>query len=320
MSELPKTPLTVAQLIELGYTSQQLTGLVRLGVLTRIFRGVYCRADVPLTIDLRAAALALVLPGHAVVCDHTAAWLLGVDVQPAAGMDGPLDIDVVYVENHYPTERSGVFGGKRDLQDEEIWVVGGVRVTSPARTACDLASRRGRRPALAALDAIMRAFGLTTHDYRKILPRYRGRRGCVQLRELIEYAVPDAESPRESWVRMEIIDAGLPVPKPQVWVDVPGHGRARLDLAYRGRRVGVEYDGEEFHTSEEDKLADKERRGALRDDRWIIIVVGQHDFDGERRDAWLRELAEALAERSPSRPRRYARGERRRPAVPRRKG
>jgi hypothetical protein len=304
--------MTLADLAAYDVTSQQASGLVRLGVLIRVLRGVYLLSGVALTLEARAACIGKVLPSHVVVCDHTAAWLLGVDCQPPAALDGPLDLDVVTVGGRDRTTRSGIHGGKRDVRDDEIWEVAGVRVTSPARTACDLACRRGRRQALAVLDAFMRECGLTRADYLAMLPRFRGRRGCTQLRELIQYADGRAESLRESWVRMEIIDAGLPVPEPQVWVPVPGHRRKRLDLAYRGRRVAVEHDGEEHHSEDEDVEADEERRDALRRLGWYVIVVRAEDFDGSRLERWLEELREQLALRSPSRSHRYARAERRR--------
>jgi len=312
MTELPMTPMTLSDLDELGVSSQQACGLVHLGVLRRVLRGVYLHRNTPLTIEARAACLAKVLPAHAVVCDHTAAWLLGVDCQPAAALDAALDLDVVSVGGHDRTTRSGIHGGKRALRADEIWEVAGIRVTSPVRTACDLACRRGRRQALGVLDAFMHHCGLTRADYRAMLPRFAGRRGCTQLRELIEYADGRAESLRESWVRMEIIDAGLPVPQPQVWVRLATGERGRLDLAYRGRKVAVEHDGEEYHSADGDVRRDEDRRQALRKLGWYIIVVRQEDFEGDRLDAWLRELRDVLAARSPSRPRRYARAERRR--------
>jgi hypothetical protein len=310
MRELPDHPLTVDELTSLSVSSQQASGLVRLGVLHRVLWGVYVRSDVPLSIDVRAACLAKVLPEHAVVCDHTAAWLLGVDCQPPAALDAPLDLDVVSVGGHDRTTRAGLHGGKRDLRGHEIWTVGGVRVTSPLRTACDLACRRGRRQALAVLDAFMRHCGLTHSDFRGMLARYRGRRGCTQLRELIAYADGRSESPRESWVRMDIIDSGLPVPQLQIWVSVPRLGRRRLDLGYRGRKVAIEHEGEEHHSSPEDVAADEVRRDALRRLGWYVIVVRAEDLEGERLDGWLRELRDVLAARSPSRPPRYARAER----------
>jgi very-short-patch-repair endonuclease len=131
------------------------------------------------------------------------------------------------------------------------------------------------------------------------------------LRELIEHADARAESLRESWVRMEIIDAGLTVPELQLWVSVPGLGRRRLDLGYHGRKVAVEYDGAEHHSEDEDVESDQTRRAALERLGWYVIVVRAEDLEGVGLERWLCELREVLAARSPSRPPRYARAERR---------
>jgi len=114
---------------------------------------------------------------------------------------------------------------------------------------------------------------------------------------------------------LSIIDAGLPTPQPQLWVRVPELGRLRLDLAYRGRKVAVEYDGDEHHSEDDDVAADDVRREALRRLGWYFIVVRHEDFAPERLDDWLRELRDVVAQRAPSRPHRYARAER---SLPRR--
>ena len=91
----------------------------------------------------------------------------------------------------------------------------------------------------------------------------------------------------ESWTRLEIIDEQLPAPQPQVWVFVPGYGLVRLDLGYEERKIAVEYDGEEFHSSDADRAADRARRTALRQAGWIVIVVRKDGFAGPAREAWL---------------------------------
>jgi hypothetical protein len=125
--------------------------------------------------------------------------------------------------------------------------------------------------------------------------RYFRRRGVVQLRRLIPLADPRAESPRESWTRLEIHDAGLPAPVLQHWVDVDGVPTYRLDHAYPRHRTAVEYDGEEFHDrTEEQRRHDRERRDWLDGDGWTVVVVRKGDFGGGRSDRWLRELRRAL--------------------------
>ena len=56
-------------------------------------------------------------------------------------------------------------------------------------------------------------------------------------------------------------DQGLPLPEVNWWVSEDGVPKYRLDLAYPHAKVAIEYDGEEFHTSQEDKEADARTAG-----------------------------------------------------------
>ena len=171
----------------------------------------------------------------------------------------------------------------------------GVRVTTPLRTALDLGCHLRRREALAALDQFMRHHDLDSEQLRRESVRFFRRRGVVQLRRLIPLADPRAESPRESWTRLEIIDAGLPCPEPQYWIEIDGVPTYRLDLAYPRLRVAVEYDGDEFHQRTEDQMRhDAERREWLERHGWTVIVVRNGDFSGRGLQRWLSELRAAL--------------------------
>ncbi len=303
----PETPFITAQLSELGRTPRQLRDAVTDGILRMLLRGVYVRSDLPDTAELRARAAMLVVPPHVVVTDRSAAWMHLVDAFDPGAQDIPPDLEVVSIDGNDRTRRHGVLGGKRALLAEDVCVTVGVRLTTPLRTACDLACLRGRYAALAVLDAFMRIHGLTREDYAGVLPRYARRRGVRQLRELIALATELAESMGESWMRMAIHDAGLPMPQPQVWVTLAGIGRVRVDLAYRFLKIAIEYDGEEFHSSDEDKEADRKRRAALRRAGWIVIVVTKDSFAGDALDAWLNELRGAIQERRQPAQRRYPR-------------
>jgi very-short-patch-repair endonuclease len=100
---------------------------------------------------------------------------------------------------------------------------------------------------------------------------------------------------REAWTLLELLDAGLPRPVAQHWVDVDGIPTYRLDFAYVEARVYIEYDGEEAHGSEEQVRHDRRRREWLRSNGWTGIIVRSGDFTGARRDRWVHELRSALA-------------------------
>lgn len=290
----PETPFTWSQAQALGIPRRTLDDAVRCRVVRRVTRGVYLRADVPDTTEVRVAAVALALNPFTVVCDRTAAWVYGIEVMDYRELDLLPPLETCALRGHSRTGRPECTGRQRDLLPEDICWLGGVPVTTPLRTCMDLACTLSRRRALAVMDAFMREFGITREDMMRTLPRYFRRRGVIQLRQLIPLADPRSESPRESWTRLAIIDAGLPAPEPQYWILVNGRPTFRLDLAYPHARVAVEYDGREFHDSEEQKEADKARRQWMRDRGWKVIVLDQDSFAPGAVDLWIGELKTAL--------------------------
>lgn len=180
------------------------------------------------------------------------------------------------------------------MQTWDLCVVEGLTVTSPLRTALDLGCRLSRRDALAALDGFMREHGISRAEMVAELARYFRRRGVVQLRQLVPLADPRSESPGESWTRLEILDAGLPAPEPQLWIYEHGRPVFRVDLGYPRGRVVVEYDGREFHDSPEQREHDRQRREWLSKRGWKVIVVNKDSFTTEALSVWLDELRVAL--------------------------
>jgi hypothetical protein len=293
----PDCPFTTAQAAQRGLSRTALSRAVADGRLRRPFTGVYVRTDVPDSTELRARAAALVMSPHSVLCDRTAAWIHGIDVFRYAELETIPSLESYVLRGHDPTDRRDCHGGTRDLLPEDWTWIAGVRVTTPRRTAVDLACKLSRREAMAALDVFARVHGITVQEMNRLLLRYRRRRGVIQARELVQLTDPRAESSGESWTRLAIHDDGLPPPEPQWWVVVDGVERYRLDLAYPRAKVLVEYDGEEFHTSPEDREHDEARRDFLRRCGWYVIVVTKESFTGDTLDAWLRELRDVLRER-----------------------
>lgn len=73
-----------------------------------------------------------------------------VNILDFAELDVIPALDAVSTGGKGRSKRRGVFGGKRDLVAGEIMTLAsGVRVTTPLRTACDLACLHGRYRAIA---------------------------------------------------------------------------------------------------------------------------------------------------------------------------
>jgi hypothetical protein len=263
----------------------------------QLLRGVYVAADVPDTYELRIRAGRLVVAEGHVLCDRTAAWVHGVNLLGYAEREILPPIETCVLPDGWATRAAGLSGHSRDLALRDVVCVDGLLVTTPLRTALDVACNVELRDALAALDQFNRIHGIDTDDLVNELPRFRGRRGVVQARALAPLIDGRAESVRESWVRAAIVNAGLPVPELQIWVDRDGLPTYRLDMGYRAHRIAIEYDGEEFHSTAEDRARDEDRRRWLRSQGWIVIVVTNGDFSAFRLENWLSQVRRALDER-----------------------
>jgi hypothetical protein len=144
----------------------------------------------------------------------------------------------------------------------------GIPCASAARCAMDLARTTRRMDALPVLDAAVRSGACTMDDLAAEASRHSGLKGVRQARELVSIADGRAECRQESQLRLLLIDGGLPAPEPQIWVhDRYGIPLYRLDLGYRDRRVGVEYDG-----------ASHLDRGRLRHDRARLNWLGANGW------------------------------------------
>jgi len=219
-------------------------------------------------------ALLARLPPGTVLGYDTAAAMFGFG-RPA-GPDEPIHV-IVPATAAKPRIR-GVVCHEAVLPVEEPIVLAGVPCAPAARCAVDLARRATRFGAIALLDTALRSQTCTPASLAEEVIKHDGLRGVRHVRELIPVADPRPECHQESHLRLVIIDAGLPAPEPQVWVlDGTGRQAYRIDLAYRERRVGLEYDGRSHLTF--DRLnADRSRMNWLSARRWAMRYFTARDL------------------------------------------
>jgi hypothetical protein len=279
-------PFSAVQASAAGLSRGVVSRLVRGGYLRRILKGVYVATQTPDGLALRAKALLLVVPPHAVITDWTAVWLFTGLLPPNAHLELPA-IDMFLPAGKGRLRNRLCDSGEREFLPGDLMIVGGLTVTTPLRTAWDMGRLEHRDRAFSALDAMLAYEPDMREEMVGGVERFRRRRGVVQLRELAPLADGRAESPGESVLRLRWLDlTSLPRPTPQVPIlGDDGRELYRLDLGVPELRFGAEYDGEAFHSSDADRSHDEARRDWISQERgWLVTPVRRHNVFGPTRD------------------------------------
>jgi hypothetical protein len=239
-------PFTTSEAREAGIDQVALRRRLRQGDIRRIVRGVYVDGTVSDTLELRASAVAKVVPPDAVACRRTAAWLYGVDTFAIQYKREPPPLETLRPTERRAVRTAGTTGHVQTVLPGDVVVRHGLRLTSPVATAVHLARHLDRPFALSGLDAMCHAGLVGPAELITAVKRYPHHPGIVKARELVRLVEPATESPGESWLRLRLIDACLGTPLPQVEV-VDGLRTYRIDIAMRellpdGRRLGLKYD------------------------------------------------------------------------------
>ncbi|MGA7054621.1 MAG: DUF559 domain-containing protein [Mycobacterium sp.] len=262
--------------------------LSRYQLLTRfrsIYPDVYLARSAAPSLRIRSAAAWLWSGRRGVLGGLTAAALHGAD-----WIDDDEPIELIWRNQHAPT---GILTSNHRLDDDEVTHVAALPVTTPARTAFDLARRLPIGQAVARLDALKRATPFSAEDVQLLAKRHPCARGVRRLRAALPLVDAGAASPKETWLRLLLIDAGLPVPETQIPVLAQYRTVALLDMGWERFKVAVEYDGDQHRSSRRQYVRDIRRLKTLEELGWIVIRVIAEDKPGDV----ARRVREALCRR-----------------------
>ncbi|MBJ7401694.1 hypothetical protein, partial [Mycolicibacterium sp.] len=173
-----------------------------------IHPGVYVPRDTTFDALTRAEAAWLWSRRRGVVAGLSAAALHG-----SKWVDPGSPAELLYGNRHRP---AGIRTYADRLAEDEVVEINRMRVTTPARTALDLACRNPMGRAVAAIDALANATDLKVADVELLCQRYRGRRGVTRIPAVLDLVDAGAESPRETWLRLLLLRAGFPPPRTQI--------------------------------------------------------------------------------------------------------
>jgi len=236
--------------------------------LTAVHPGVYIPNDTERTVFLNTVAAWLWTGRKGIIAGRAAAALHG-----AKWVNASTPIEVIA---EHGRRRAGVIVHEQRIGDDEITCVAGMPVTTVSRTALHLARHLPRNEAVAHLDALAAATGVTCADAFALAERYRGTPGIRRARIALSLMDAGAQSPRETRLRLWLIDDGLPPPRTQIRL-TDGRKEAFLDMGYDEPMVGLDYDGEHHASNRDQYVYDIGRAEFVDSQGWIDIhVVDEH--------------------------------------------
>ncbi len=232
------------QLLALGLTAAQITYRIRIGRRIPVYTGIYAAGHLP-TSPIDRACGALLACGERSALSHSSAsplWgILRTWSQP---------LELTSAIDRRP---SGLIVHRSKLTRHDIRTVQGLRVTSPARTALDMAPRLPPRRLARVLNELRLSHGLELDELAAMLERFPRHPGARHLRPLVGIGPeePTRSAFEDEWPTFA---ADHSLPPHDMNVIVSGY---RVDVRFRSPPLIVELDGWAFHRT----------RRAFNDDR-----------------------------------------------------
>lgn len=208
----------------------------------------------------------------------TIAGLAAAALHGSCWVDDHEPVELIWRNTHPP---SNLVVRNERIESDEMTRVAGLPVTTVARTAFDLGRHLPRAEALVRLDALTRATPFAIEDVMLLAKRHRSARGTRRLREVLSLVDGGAASPRESWLRLLLVDAGLPAPATQIPVVDGWTLVALLDMGWEKFKVAAEYDGDQHRTDRRQYVRDIERQRKLERRGWVLVRVIGEDRPGD---------------------------------------
>ncbi len=251
--------ISFRQMNECGLSRSRQQELIRLGILRRVFRGVFAVAGRPFSRWSEAVAAALACGPCAVLSHTTAAAIHGFPAIP----DGRL-AEVTVGASRHPRPPGVVAHRAATLDRSDIEERNGILITRSARTLVDLSPRYERQDLGRLLDEglINRWWTLDEVADASTRAGIKGKAGGAQLRSLL--AERSGEQKVESHLEMRVLRLLTPFRPFETNFQLLLDGDLiLLDVAWPARMAALESDGFASHGLSRTKFDRDRRKGNL---------------------------------------------------------
>ena len=278
-AHLASRPFTVESFKSAGLDYNRL----RRTDIEHISRGLYRPAEWDFCLEEAARALSEATPGAWI--SHVTAARLQSSLLPAWLSDSR-ELHLSKPTVLPGARRKGIHGHRLIVKPGEVEFVEGMWLSTRARTWLDMARLLPLEDLVAMADQLVRrprpelegredAYS-TVEELRDMIARHPNLQGVVRARQALDLVRVGSDSAPETFLRLAMLDAGLPEPELQLSLR-PGDPRSpSADLAFRRRKIAVQYDGG-HHLLEAQRLSDRRRDKAFETAGWTVIIVGKAD-------------------------------------------
>lgn len=224
---------------------------------------------------LRAQAVIAASRSHLILCGTSAAAAWGMPIEG----EWPIEVTVLDEWKGGGRSEAGITRSAANYATASTQIVGGMVVTSLARTALDITRTGGLAATVGSLDWALwskNPDALTKTELIDELDLMKPRFGGARARRAVSFATSQSDSFGESQARAAIHLLGFDAPELQAEF-VDAEGRMFTDFYWRDRNQVVEFDGKAKYTRQQFTNGDPGEvvwREKLREDRLRKLGCG----------------------------------------------
>lgn len=281
--QLASKPFTIEKARSAGLTRSRL----RRNDVAHVGRGLYRPSTWDFDLEDAARALSEATPGawisHITAARLRNSWL-------PAWLSDSAELHLSKPKALPGARRKGIHGHRVLVGPGEVEFVDGIWLSTRARTWLDMARMLPLHDLVAMGDELIRLPrpGLEGREQpyacldslRAMVARHPNFQGVVRARQALDLMRVGADSAPETFLRLAMLDAGLPEPELQLSLRPDDPRSPSADLAFRRRRVAIQYDGE-HHLQEPQRLSDRRRDKAFEAAGWSVIILDKADLDDD---------------------------------------
>jgi very-short-patch-repair endonuclease len=270
VAEYQKGVISRAQLHKAGLSDNQIGRRVASGTFVRLHAGVFAITGSPDSFERRLIAALLAVGPEAVASHRAAAFLYRFD-----GVRARVEISLPHRKR--PRLRGVVIHRVTSLPREHTDQRGAIRLTTVARTICDVAAIYPGKGLESLLDEAL-ARRLVTRG--EILATMGGMpsnfEGAGMLRALLDDR-PEGRARVESPLEQELQEL-LRSARITGWIPQHSVAGCRVDVAFPDASLAVQVDSFRHHSSRSDWARDHRRHAALVQAGWRVLPVTLEDL------------------------------------------